>query len=80
MNDLYYLSFDEQNSGGKTQFRQQQLDKSNLTKYDADKKGRFLHTNHFIYILVMKINHNGLNEIVKCLIVISIFRFLFGLP
>ena len=54
MNYLYYLSFDEQNSGGKTQFRQQQLDKSNLTKYDADKKGRFLHTIHFIYILVMK--------------------------
>ena len=54
MNYLYYLSFDEQNSGGKTQFRQQQLDKSNLTKYDADKKGRFLHTIHFIYIIVMK--------------------------
>ena len=54
MNDLYYLSFDEQNSGGKPQLRQQQLDKSNLTKYDADKKGRFLRTIHFIYILIMK--------------------------
>ena len=54
MNYLYYLSFDEQNSGGKTQFRQQQLDKSNLTKYDADKKGRFPRTIHFIYILIMK--------------------------